>query len=64
MVRKSSGILFQYFGAATLKAAYAYIYVTNGTYSSMSSHLQLGRVVARIMTPFDRYSRTPIYIEL
>ena len=32
IVRKSSGILFQYFGAATVKAAYAYIDETNGTY--------------------------------
>ena len=62
MVRNSSGRLFQYFGAATVKAAYAYIDYTNGTYSFISSYLRLGRVVARIMTPFDRYSGTPIYI--
>ena len=43
-VRNSSGRLFQYFGAATLKAAsaYIYIYVTSGIESFISSHLRLG----------------------
>ena len=63
-VRNSSGRLFQYFGAATVKAASAYIDETSGTESFISSHLQLGRVVARIMSPFDRYDGTPIYIAL
>ena len=62
IVRKSLGRLFQYFGAATVNAAYAYIDEINGTESFISSHLQLGRVVARILTHFDRYSGTPIYI--
>ena len=42
MVRKSSGRLFQYFGAATVKAASIYIYDTRGTQSFISSHLRLG----------------------
>ena len=41
MVRMSSGRLLQYFGAATLKAASAYIDETNGTDSFISSHLRL-----------------------
>ena len=64
MVRNSLGRLFQYFGAATVKAAYAYIDETNGKESFISSHLRLGRVVARIISPFDRYDGTPIYIAL
>ena len=63
MVRNSSGRLFQYFGAATVKAAYAYIDATSGKETFISSHLRLGRVVVRIMSPFDRYDGTPIYIE-
>ena len=54
MVRNSSGSLFHYFRAVTVKAAYAYIDETNVTESFISSHLRLGRVVARIMTPFDK----------
>ena len=42
MVRNSSERLFQYFGAATVKAKYAYIDETNGTESFISSHLRLG----------------------
>ena len=52
------------FGAATVKASSAYIDETSGKESFISSHLRLGRVVARIMTLFDRYSGTPIYIAL
>ena len=63
MVRNSSGRLFQYFGAATVTAISAYIDETNGTESFISSHLRLGRVVARITSPFDRYDGTPIYID-
>ena len=64
MVRKLSGRLFKYFGAAIVKAEYAYIDETNGTESFISLHLLLGRVVSRILTFFDRYSGTPIYIAL
>ena len=42
MVRNSSGRLFMYFGAATVKAASACIDETNGTDSFISSHLRLG----------------------
>ena len=56
MVRKSSDKLFQYFGAATVKSASVYKDEINGTESFISSHLRLGRVVARILTFFDRYS--------
>ena len=61
-VRNSSGILFQYFGAATVKVEYAYIDETSGTESFIISHLRLERVVARIMSTLDRYDGTPIYI--
>ena len=54
MARNSSGRLFQYFGASTVKAASAYIDETSGKESFISSHLRFGRVVARIMSPFDR----------
>ena len=64
MVRKSSGRLFQYYGAATMKAASANIDETNGTESFIISHLRLGREFSRILTIFDRYSGTPIYIAL
>ena len=68
VVRNLSGRLFQYFEAATVKAASAYIEETHGTESFISSHLRLGRVVSRIRTPFDKYSGTssgaPIYIAL
>ena len=50
-----SGRLIQYFGAATVKAESAYIGETNGTESFISSHFGLGRVVARILTLFDRF---------
>ena len=63
-VRNSLGRVFQYFGAATVKAASAYIDETSGTESFISSHFRLGRVVDRIMSPFDRYDGTPIYITL
>ena len=62
MVRNSSGRLFKYFGAATVKAAYVYIDETSGKESFISSHLRLGRVITRIMSPFDRYDGTPVYI--
>ena len=47
MVRNSSGRMFhgtvlQYFGAATVKAASAYIDETSGKESFISSHLRLG----------------------
>ena len=45
MVRNSSGRLFQYFGAATVRAASAYIDETSGKESFISSHVRLGRVV-------------------
>ena len=61
MVRNSSGRLFQYFGAATVKAASAYIDETSGKDSFISSHCRLRRVVVRIMSPFDRYDGTHIY---
>ena len=54
MVRKSYRRMFQYFGAATVKASSAYIDETRGNESCKSSHLRLGRVVVRIMSPFDR----------
>ena len=63
-VRNSPGRMFQYFGAAIVKAASAYIDETSGKESFISSHLRLGRVVVRIMTPFDRSDGTPIYIVL
>ena len=50
MVCNSSGRLFQYFGAAIVKAASAYIDETSGEESFISSHLRLGRVVVRIMS--------------
>ena len=59
MVRNSSGRLFQYFGAATVKADSAYNDETSGKESFISSHLRLGRVVVRIMSPFDRYDGLP-----
>ena len=61
-VRNLSGRLLQYFGAATVKAASAYIDETNGTESFISLYLRLGRVVALIMSHFDRHDGTPIYI--
>ena len=64
MVRNSSGRLFQYFGAATVKADSAYIDETIGKDSFISSHLRLGRIIVRIMSPFDRCDGTPIYIAL
>ena len=36
----------------------------SGTESFISSHLRLGRVIARIMSPIYRYDGTPIYIAL
>ena len=45
MVRNSSGRLFQYFGAATVRSASAYIDETSGKESFISSHVRLGRVV-------------------
>ena len=53
-VRNSSGRLFQYFGAATIKASYAYIDETSGKESFISSHLRIVRVVDRIMSPNKR----------
>ena len=64
MVSNSSGKLIQYFGASTVKAAYTYIDEKHSTESFISSHLRLGRVIAHIISPFDRYSGTPIYIAL
>ena len=49
MVRNSSGRLFQYFGASTVKLSYAYIDEKNCTESFISSHLRLGRVVALVV---------------
>ena len=44
-VRNSSGRLFQYLGAVTVKAASTYIDETSGTESFISSHLRLRRVL-------------------
>ena len=57
MVRNSSGRLFQYFGAATVKAASSYIDDTNST---EFYHLTFAtRTISyRSMSPFDRYSGT------
>ena len=63
-VLNSSGRLFQYFRDTTVKASSAYIDETNGTYSFISSHFRLGRIVACILILFDSYSGTPIYIAL
>ena len=60
--REDYSHMFQYFGVAKVKAASAYIDETSGTESFISSHLRLGRVVARIISPFDRYDGNPIYI--
>ena len=54
MVHNSSGRLLQYFGVATVKAASVYIDETSDKDSFIRSHLRLGRVVSRIMSPFDR----------